>query len=130
MKPISLMRWLVRLVTPPNGIVVDPFCGSGSTGCAAILEGFRFVGIELEAEYVKIAQARLDFWREHGEDALRIVAEAEAAEKERETVKESGQLDMFAIPSPGHSSVTATQPTRRSTDDHHRHPADTGGGRR
>jgi site-specific DNA-methyltransferase (adenine-specific) len=129
-KPISLMRWLVRLVTPPNGIVVDPFCGSGSTGCAAILEGFRFVGIELEAEYVKIAQARLDFWREHGEDALRIVAEAEAAEKERETVKESGQLDMFAIPSPGHSSVTATQPTRRSTDDHHRHPADTGGGRR
>jgi len=96
-KPISLMRWLVRLVTPPNGVVVDPFCGSGSTGCAAILEGFRFVGIELEAEYVKIAQARLDFWREHGEDALRIVAEAEAADKERETVKESGQLDMFDL---------------------------------
>ena len=91
------MRWLVRLVTPPNGIVVDPFAGSGSTGCAAILEGFRFVGIELESEYVKIAQARLDFWREHGEDALQIVAEAEAAEKERETVKESGQLDMFDL---------------------------------
>jgi len=91
------MRWLVRLVTPPNGVVVDPFAGSGSTGCAAILEGFRFVGIELEAEYVKIAQARLDFWREHGEEALRIVAAAEAAEQTRETIRESGQLDLLGI---------------------------------
>jgi DNA modification methylase len=45
-KPIELMRWLVRLVTPPGGVVLDPFCGSGSTGCAAVLEGFRFVGME------------------------------------------------------------------------------------
>jgi DNA modification methylase len=58
-KPTDLMRYLCRLVTPPNGIVLDPFCGSGSTGKAAILEGFRFVGIEREAEYVEIARARI-----------------------------------------------------------------------
>jgi hypothetical protein len=45
-KPLSLMRWLCRLVTPPNGLILDPFCGSGSTGCAAVLEGFQFIGIE------------------------------------------------------------------------------------
>jgi site-specific DNA-methyltransferase (adenine-specific) len=58
-KPTALMRYLCRLVTPPNGIVLDPFCGSGSTGKAATLEGFRFVGIEREAEYVEIARARI-----------------------------------------------------------------------
>jgi hypothetical protein len=58
-KPTDLMRYLVRLVTPPGGIVLDPFMGSGSTGRGAILEGFRFVGIEREAEYVKIAEARI-----------------------------------------------------------------------
>lgn len=61
-KPLALMRWLVRLVTPPNGTVLDPFCGSGSTGAAAVLEGFRFVGIEREAEYVEIARARIAYW--------------------------------------------------------------------
>jgi DNA modification methylase len=59
-KPIDLMRWLVRLVTPPGGTVLDPFTGSGSTGCAAILEGFEFVGIEREAEYIAIARARIE----------------------------------------------------------------------
>ena len=59
-KPNALMRWLVRLVTPPNGLVLDPFCGSGSTGKAATLEGFRFVGIEREAEYAAIAEARIN----------------------------------------------------------------------
>ena len=58
-KPTDLMRWLCRLVTPPGGIVLDPFVGSGSTGKAAILEGFQFVGIEREAEYCEIARARL-----------------------------------------------------------------------
>lgn len=60
-KPIELMRYLVRLVTPPNGIVLDPFTGSGSTGIAAVLEGFRFIGIELDAGYVEIAQKRIDY---------------------------------------------------------------------
>ena len=59
-KPTDLMRYLCRLVTPPSGIVLDPFMGSGSTGKAAMLEGFAFVGIEREAEYVEIAKARIE----------------------------------------------------------------------
>jgi DNA modification methylase len=59
-KPTELMRYLCRLVTPPNGVVLDPFMGSGSTGKAAALEGFNFIGIEREAEYVAIAQARIN----------------------------------------------------------------------
>jgi DNA modification methylase len=58
-KPTDLMRYLCRLVTPPGGVVLDPFTGSGSTGKAAMLEGFRFIGIEREAEYVEIARARI-----------------------------------------------------------------------
>ena len=60
-KPTALMRYLVRLVTPPNGIVLDPFLGSGSTGKAAMYEGFNFVGIELTPEYLPIAKARILF---------------------------------------------------------------------
>jgi site-specific DNA-methyltransferase (adenine-specific) len=58
-KPTDLMRYLCRLVTPPDGLVLDPFTGSGSTGKAAMLEGFRFVGCELSAEYIEIARARI-----------------------------------------------------------------------
>jgi site-specific DNA-methyltransferase (adenine-specific) len=58
-KPTDLMRYLCRLVTPPGGIVLDPFMGSGSTGKAAILEGFQFIGIERDAEYLAIAEARI-----------------------------------------------------------------------
>lgn len=58
-KPISLMRWLTRLVTPPSGTVLDPFNGSGTTGCAAVMEGFHYIGIEREPEYVEIARARI-----------------------------------------------------------------------
>ena len=58
-KPTDLMRYLCRLVTPPSGIVLDPFMGSGSTGKAAMMEGFAFVGIEREAEYIDIAKARI-----------------------------------------------------------------------
>lgn len=58
-KPTDLMRYLCRLVTPPSGIVLDPFTGSGSTGKAAVIEGFQFIGIEREAEYVEIARARI-----------------------------------------------------------------------
>ena len=59
-KPTDLMRYLCRLVTPPKGTVLDPFAGSGSTGKAAVLEGFNFIGIEREAEYVAIAKARIN----------------------------------------------------------------------
>ncbi len=58
-KPVQLMRYLVRLVTPPGGTVLDPFTGSGTTGVAAKAEGFRFLGIEREEEYVAIARARI-----------------------------------------------------------------------
>jgi site-specific DNA-methyltransferase (adenine-specific) len=60
-KPTDLMRYLCRLVTPPNGNVLDPFMGSGSTGKAAIYEGFTFVGIEMTDEYLPIAKARIEF---------------------------------------------------------------------
>ena len=58
-KPTRLMRYLCRLVTPPEGIILDPFMGSGSTGKAAMLEGFNFVGIEKEEKYVEIAKKRV-----------------------------------------------------------------------
>lgn len=59
-KPTDLMRYLCRLVTPPGGTVLDPFMGSGSTGKAAMIEGFRFIGIEREPEYIEIARARIE----------------------------------------------------------------------
>jgi len=58
-KPTDLMAYLCRLVIPPGGVVLDPFMGSGSTGKAAMLEGFHFIGIEREAEYLEIARARI-----------------------------------------------------------------------
>jgi site-specific DNA-methyltransferase (adenine-specific) len=59
-KPVALMAYLCRLITPPNGIVLDPFMGSGSTGIAAQLEGFRFCGMEMDKDYFKIAEARIE----------------------------------------------------------------------
>ncbi len=70
-KPTALMRYLVRLVTPENGIVLDPFAGSGSTGKAAILENKQFIGIEITAEYLPIIQGRI----EHAEQQLQAKAD-------------------------------------------------------
>jgi len=70
-KPTALMEYLIKLVTPPNGTVLDPFTGSGSTGKAAIIEGFDFIGIELTAEYLPIIEGRLKW------------AEQEVLERER-----------------------------------------------
>jgi site-specific DNA-methyltransferase (adenine-specific) len=61
-KPLALMRWLVGLACPPAGLVLDPFCGSGSTGAAALLEGRRFLGIELDPGYARVARARIAHW--------------------------------------------------------------------
>jgi len=55
------MRYLCRLITPPGGIVLDPFCGSGSTLKAAVLEGFSCIGIDSDAEYYAIAEARVQW---------------------------------------------------------------------
>jgi site-specific DNA-methyltransferase (adenine-specific) len=71
-KPTSLMEYLIKLVTPPNGTVLDPFTGSGSTGKAAILQGFDFIGIEMTEEYLPIIQGRLRH------------AEAKVAERNKE----------------------------------------------
>ena len=74
-KPTDLMRYLIKLVTPPGGVVLDPFTGSGSTGKAAILDGFDFIGIELTEEYLPIIEGRLA-------NAEQQVAEAKAKEDE------------------------------------------------
>lgn len=58
-KPTDLMRWCCRLVTPPGGLILDPFAGSGSTGRGAMLEGFNFLGFEMDESYARIAEARI-----------------------------------------------------------------------
>jgi hypothetical protein len=105
-KPLDVMRWLVRLVTPPGGLVLDPFAGSGTTGCAAVLEGFRFLGVEREAEYVPIAEARVWWWSQWPvglstaeclrRDAQRRGVEVEAEERRRER-EGAGQLDILSL---------------------------------
>lgn len=80
-KPTDLMRQLVRLVTPPGGIVLDPFTGSGSTGKAAILEGFEFVGVELTEDYLPIIEGRLSHAVKMRADAI-----AEEETKRAETL--------------------------------------------
>lgn len=89
------MRWLARLVTPPGGTVLDPFLGSGTTGAACALEGFEFIGIEREPDYMEIAQARIQFWTDHGEQGLDVVRLREASERVRAETAEAGQLDLF-----------------------------------
>jgi len=71
-KPIKLMQYLVRLITPLNGIVLDPFCGSGTTGIAAKIEGFNFIGIEMDEEYHKIAKARIENYTIQDEDSKQL----------------------------------------------------------
>lgn len=68
-KPTTLMRYLVKLVTPPGGTVLDPFTGSGSTGKAAILEGFQFIGVELTEDYLPIIEGRLVYANEQAKQA-------------------------------------------------------------
>jgi DNA modification methylase len=94
-KPIDLMRYLVRLVTPPGGTVLDPFTGSGTTGIAAGLEGFDFIGIEREAEYREIAEARLNWWGDQDGETDEILRRAGLAEKKEREAKESGQASLF-----------------------------------
>ena len=74
-KPVTLSRWLVRMVTPPGGVVLDPFAGSGTTLEAAMLEGFNVTGIEREADYLPLIQARID--RATAELAARAEAEGD-----------------------------------------------------
>lgn len=92
------MRWLVRLVTPPGGTCLDPFLGSGSTGCAAVLEGFNFIGIEREAEYIAIAKARIAFWAQHeGREKIKeALAMQDKSQRAKTKYDEQGQLSLEA----------------------------------
>ena len=87
-KPIDLMRYLCRLITPPDGTVLDPFAGSGTTLCAAALEGFNMLGIERELEYVEIAQARLAHWSGGA-------YEPSTPTNKKPTIKAGDQLSLF-----------------------------------
>ena len=64
-KPIELMKYLICLITPPGGVVLDPFNGSGSTGCAAVELGYEYIGCELDPAYVEIARKRIEAWFQH-----------------------------------------------------------------
>jgi site-specific DNA-methyltransferase (adenine-specific) len=89
-KPTDLMRYLCRLVTQPGGVVLDPFTGSGSTGKAAVLEGFNFIGIEREAEYLAIARARI----EHAQ----LLKAAGADKLEPASKRDAHTVDLFSEP--------------------------------
>jgi DNA modification methylase len=75
-KPLALMRYLCRLITPPGGIILDPFAGSGTTGEAALLEGFEPLLIELESQYVQDIKSRLNEVESSERDLLADVFEA------------------------------------------------------
>lgn len=89
-KPIKLMQYLVKMITPPNGIVLDPFCGSGTTGIACKIEGYQFVGMEQDAEYSKIAEGRIKNYienpKEYQEDTI---------QPETSIIKIKKQLTLF-----------------------------------
>lgn len=92
-KPVDLMRWLVLLVTPPGGTVLDPFMGSGSTGKACAMEGFNFVGMELDPEYAKIAEARIVHVAEAGAEV--VVTESPADVPQAPVRRVGGQMNLF-----------------------------------
>lgn len=96
-KPTALMQWLCRLITPPGGTVLDPFMGSGSTGKAAVWEGFKFIGCEREDEYIKIAEARIAYAVNNPPTvAAPIVAAAVAAQQPANDNEPAQQVDLFA----------------------------------
>lgn len=82
-KPTDLMAYLCRLVTPAGGLVLDPFMGSGSTGKAAVREGFRFIGVEQSEQYMKIAEARIGYALEQAAAAI------------EDATARAAQLDIF-----------------------------------
>lgn len=94
-KSLQLMRWLVRLVTPPGGLVIDPFCGSGSTLVAAIREGVRIVGIEEKLVFADFARARVARWAQVRPE----LDEGAATQRAKAVARETGAtLPLFAPP--------------------------------
>lgn len=92
------MRWLCRLVTPPGGTILDPFLGSGTTGAAAVLEGFGFIGIEREPDYIEIAEARIAFWAQHeGREVEDVLGLHAASQKQAKAHADRGQLSIEEV---------------------------------
>lgn len=88
LKPIRLMAWLTRLVTPPGGSVLDPFAGSGTVGCAAVPQGFKYTGIEIDPNFCRIAEARIGHWAAVGIENLSIDDDAAEDDVDVEPVPE------------------------------------------
>jgi DNA modification methylase len=101
-KHTELMRYLCRLITPPSGVVLDAFMGSGSTGKAAMLEGFNFIGIEQDAEYLEIAKARIEYALRNSGFADEVVVKpapkAGSSLKVLRRKPSDDQIDLFAQP--------------------------------
>lgn len=93
-KPIKLMQYLVRMITPPNGIVLDPFAGSGTTGIACKIDGFNFVGLELSEEYTEIAKQRIDSFVEENVFIDETII-YKLRDKDEDDNNESNQLSLF-----------------------------------
>jgi len=91
-KPVDLMRYLVRLVTPTNGIVLDPFMGSGSTGKACMLEGFKFAGIDMTPEYLEIARARIKHAKDTGQQVVKEVPQTKPNQVENKALTRTKSL--------------------------------------
>lgn len=94
-KPTELMRWLVRLVTPPGGIVLDPFCGSGSTGKGCMYEGLRFIGIDIDPENIPLATARIEYSRKEAERIARMPKQINLFEPEPPAAPLPNQQKLF-----------------------------------
>jgi site-specific DNA-methyltransferase (adenine-specific) len=96
-KPIKLMQYLVRLVTSPNGIVLDPFAGSGTTGIACKIDGFQFVGLELSEEFTKISNKRIASFNEENLllDDTSIYKNRNKTQKSDTNTKSKEQLNLF-----------------------------------
>lgn len=96
-KSIDFMRWLCRLITPPGGTIIDTFTGSGTTGCAAVLEGFNFEGSELDEEdegFIEIAMKRMEFWAEFTMQDF-TTKEILDIKKAENKIEDSGQKTLF-----------------------------------
>ena len=90
-KPVDLMRYLCRLITPPGGTILDPFTGSGSTGKAAMYEGFNFVGVELMQDHIEIAEARIAFAKK---DAYEISIGHKKPKAKKNEVPQESDVDI------------------------------------
>lgn len=95
-KPVDLMRYLAKLITPQGGTVLDPFCGSGSTGIGCALEGFSFLGLDIDEKYCEVARHRIKHWHKYQDSAIEVQKKKKKANsalekfRQRQRLMESG----------------------------------------